>query len=278
MRRMLRQWVERVSPAPAAPPATPGQLFSPLAGPWPQGGDAFDSTAWLDSAEAYLRGVAADYDAGRLVPEHYYVPVALLAAEHGSTGKPVRILDFGGGLGPTYFTVAAALPKDPGAIAYDVVDSAANCARGRALMTQRAGCTFATAVPTGRYDIVLASSVLQYIEDWRGTLRMLASREAAHICLTRLSTTRIGTFAALQDVRFASGPHAGVSAGRVAHWFFNGDELAALLSAAGYRLMYDHFISSYADYVAHFVPADAACALRCMVFRRSVPGDPALTA
>ncbi len=278
MRRLLRHWLGGVSTVPIEPPATPSQLFSPLAGAWQEHGNAFDSVAWLDSAESYLRSVATDYDAGRLVPEHYYVPIALLAAERGSTSTPVRVLDFGGGLGPTYFTVVAALPSGPSVIAYDIVDSAANCARGSILMAQRPGCTFATVVPRRRYDIVLASSVLQYIEDWRGTLQMLASRQADHICLTRLSTTRIGTFAALQDVRFASGPHAGVSAGQVAHWFFNLDELAALLSAAGYELMYDHFISSYADYVAHFAPAEAACTLRCIVFRRIAPADPVASA
>jgi putative methyltransferase (TIGR04325 family) len=231
---------------------------------WP---NPFDTAEWLDTVRAYLEKVRSEWRAGCHAPEHYIVPVAVLAAQRARDGLPVRLLDFGGGLGVNFFTVASALPPSS-RFAWHVVDTPLNCAAGRELFVDEPRCQFHSSPPNDDYDLVLASSVLQYIPEWGNALTKLSNRNASYLCLTRLPMTTGPTFAARQQIAFTSGPHAGKSAGATPHWFFSREELIARLAANGYGLSYEHFISDYRPYLSHLAPPTGNASLTCMVFAK----------
>jgi putative methyltransferase (TIGR04325 family) len=225
----------------------------------------FDTIEWLDSAEAYLRTLLIAEAADRLAIEHYIVPVCVLAAEVVARREELRILDFGGGVGVNFVNVRAALA--PGIeLHYDVVDSSANRDRWQRSFENSMSCDFFTEIPRQSYDVVLASSTLQYIPDWAAILTRLADVCASWIVLPRLPITSGATFVARQNIRFLDGPHAGKTAGTIAHRFFNREELIGVLLARGFELVHDHFISDYGAYMTQIGHPPGDITLRVLAF------------
>ncbi|MDD5209312.1 MAG: methyltransferase, TIGR04325 family [Elusimicrobiales bacterium] len=145
-----------------------------------------------------------------------------------SAGGPVRILDFGGGMGEGYLRLKAALtvPVD-----YHVVELERTCAEGRSLFRDAGDIFFHEALPQGleNVDIVHINSALQYIEDYAGLLGRLAACAPRYILLVRFSAVEIPTFAALQK---------NLEGTKLPYWFFNSREIIQLLAGKDYRLVY----------------------------------------
>jgi putative methyltransferase (TIGR04325 family) len=235
---------------------------------WPAAASAanpFDTIEWLDSAEAYLRTLLDSETAGRLAIEHYIVPVCVVAAEVAARRGELRILDFGGGVGVNFVNIRAALPAGA-KLQYDIVDSSANRDRWHRLFENPVNCSFFTEIPRQRYDVVFASSTLQYIPDWAALLTKLADVCERWIVLPRLPITSGATFVASQNIRFLNGPHAGETAGTIAHRFFNRGELIGVLRARGFELVHDHFISDYGAHLTQIGHPPGDVTLRVLVF------------
>ena len=227
----------------------------------------FDSAEWLDNVEAYVNSLLALEASDRLPIEHYIVPACMAAAEVATRGGDVRILDFGGGLGVNYINIRAVLPRS--VTAYDIVDTPPNRQRWQRLFGHHANCGYHIEIPPRQYDVVLASSTLQYIHEWRGALASLARVGAHWIVLPRLPVTTGRTFAAIQDVKFNSGPHIGKSAGRVRHWFFNRDAILELMRTHGFQMAHEHFIADYGAQLAHLSRPAGDVTLRVLTFSRA---------
>lgn len=145
-----------------------------------------------------------------------------------STGQPLKILDFGGGLGEGYLCLKAAMA---GPVEYHIVELERTCVDGRRLFEGAGDIFFHDTTPQGleKVDIVHINSALQYIEDYRGLLKRLADYRPRYILLVRLSAGDFPTFATVQ--RNFKGM-------RIPHWFFNIKEITQILAAQGYRLVY----------------------------------------
>jgi len=150
---------------------------------------------------------------------HAYV-LALAAG-----GRPrLSILDWGGNVGQLSLLADAVLPDLE--LAYHVRDLPAICAVGREL---RPTATFFEddACFDNRYDLVVASSALQYVEDWRSTLRRLADAADDYLYLTRVPVARDrSAFVALQ--RAYKTEYLG--------WVFSRSEVLAAAEEAGLTL------------------------------------------
>jgi putative methyltransferase (TIGR04325 family) len=227
----------------------------------------FDTVEWLDSAEAYLRMLLKAEAADRLAIEHYIVPVCVLAAEVAAKKGEVRVLDFGGGIGVNFVNIRAALPAGA-KLHYDIVDSPANQNRWQLLFENSANCGCFTEIPRPSYDVVFASSTLQYIPDWVAVLARLADACERWIVLSRLPITRGPAFVARQNVRFVNGPHSGETAGTIPHRFFNREELIDVLRARGFELVHDHFISDYGVHMTQIGRPPGDVTLRVIAFVR----------
>jgi putative methyltransferase (TIGR04325 family) len=162
-----------------------------------------------------------DRDAQQMVLAFGYA-LALAAA-----GKQrLSLLDWGGGPGHYAVLARALLPGVE--VEYHSRDLPALVALGRELLPGDAFHDDDTPLER-RYDLVVASSSLQYHEDWRGTLRRLADATDGYLLVTRVPVARsCPSFVVLQRAQ-AYGYET-----EYLGWVLNREEL---LEAAGLRLV-----------------------------------------
>lgn len=195
----------------------------------PASGGGYESETVLADMAEHTRKLKETLAAGSVPCEERggddsLLPLLAAAAE----GHPVRILDFGGGMGEGYLRLKAAVTAP---VEYHIVELERTCAEGRKLFEGTGDIFFHTALPAElkNPDIVHINSALQYVEDYAGLLGRLAGYGPRHILLVRFSAVEVPTFAALQK---------NLEGTTLPYWFFNTGEITGLLAARGYGLAY----------------------------------------
>jgi putative methyltransferase (TIGR04325 family) len=182
-------------------------------------GPGFDSARWVESCRQRVAGLAtAPDDSAGFLPS----AAALALARRGR----VRVLDFGGGPGATFASLAAALPARA-RVDYHIVDNPQVCRVGRARFRSDLRVRFHSSLPAlNNIDIVHAQSSFQYIEDWQGLLHSLARYRSPVLAVTDLPAGKFKTYAARQNY-YGS---------RIPYWFFNLAAFERAVERNGYRL------------------------------------------
>lgn len=141
----------------------------------------------------------------------------------------LSMLDWGGALGHYALMAQRLLPELP--LEITVKDLPGMCRAGKELLPS---VTFVSDddVCFGRaYDLVVASSSLQYARDWRGIAAHLAKSARDWLFITRMPVVgRAATFAVMQR------PHALGYQTEYVSWVFNRDEFLAQMRQTGARL------------------------------------------
>jgi len=160
------------------------------------------------------------------------VVVALAQTEH----PRVRLLDFGGCVGFSFYAVVDVLPR-PEDIEYTVVDNEVVCKIGRDVFDDEPRIAFRSELPGGPFDVVHCGSSLQYVEQWAATLRALVASKPKYLVLDDVPAGSIPTFVGLQNYYGKQIPH----------WFWNADEFVDTVTrATGYELFYKaRFIGTF---------------------------------
>lgn len=142
----------------------------------------------------------------------------------------VSILDWGGGVGLFYLLSRALLPSEV-QIEYHCKDMPEVCAYGRELLPQAHFHADDTCLERS-YDLVVASSSLQYSEQWPEVLAALAGAAREYLYLARVPVVlRSSSFVVLQRAqRHGLGTE-------FLSWVFNRDELVAAASQARLELV-----------------------------------------
>jgi putative methyltransferase (TIGR04325 family) len=161
----------------------------------------------------------------------------MLVASLASVDRAVRVLDFGGGMG-----VAAANMRRGTAeqipVEYLIVDNEASCKRGRRMFGECSSLgsmsvKFIEELPecgdVGPVDVVVLSSVLQFVEKYEELLARLAGFAPRFWLFTFVPAGDIPTFASAQ---------LNVPGSVLPVWFFNLRELVEKIEALGYRLVF----------------------------------------
>lgn len=196
------------------------------------GGDIYRTRA-LNVAHECLAAV----NTGRPIPSFYkqrstlLAPVAAMMLE---SKVPLRILDFGGGLGTGYMALCESILYHSGAIDYTIVEIPEVCETGRELLSRREIAYLDSLPSQGEFDLVHSASALQYIEDWQQALKSLSGYGAEYILLSDVFAGSIPTFVTLQNY-YGS---------RIRHWFLNFEELLKLISSLGYQLVMKSFVNA----------------------------------
>lgn len=157
---------------------------------------------------------------------------ALARAAHGL--ERMTLLDWGGGLGQYGVLARALLPEV--AVEYHCRDLPGLVKRGRALQPDTRfheddGCL------ARRYDLVLASSSLQYHEPWRETLARLAGATGRFLLVTRLPVVlEAPSYVVIQR------PHAHGYRTAYPGWVLNRTELLDAAGASGLRCVREFLI------------------------------------
>lgn len=148
--------------------------------------------------------------------------------------KYVNILDFGGGLGIGYMTLAESIPADLDRIEYVIVEVPEVCQNGLDLHVGK-GIIYTPELPTSaKYDLIHAASSIQYIEHWQDLIAKLASFKPEYILLSDVFAGPIMSYVTLQNYYES----------KIPHWFLNLNELLTTFSSCGYRLAMKSYATS----------------------------------
>ena len=225
----LRRLGTRIGSRPASPPpyfwsgVYPDFASVPLAGP------GFGGVDWVEQTAALTRSVrdgdtaAAPRDGGLM---------ALAVTALARNGRPVRILDFGGGMGVDYFYLRHVLGNRSMVARYVVLEQQSLSAAGRSLFGGEPALEYADSVEGAGdvFDLVQLSASLQYVNNWRAVLRRLLDLHPVFLLLSNTFSGAFPTFATAQT------NHPGSI---IPCWFFNRSELESVCSAAGWELATD---------------------------------------
>jgi putative methyltransferase (TIGR04325 family) len=257
----VRRWRQRARPVPAVPPTLGAAPTAPVAAPilvrqpeWeyvPEGWRDADPRAagWLhDSIVATQRAKWADvvrsfagpgplgiaHEAREITPHNYSahnltMSFAYVLARAARQAERLAVLDWGGGLGHYALVARAVLPEV--AVDYVVHDLPGLCTAGRELLPSVAFSDDEAATFARQYDLVFASSSLQYARDWRLQMAKLASAARHWLFLTRLPTVATApSFVVVQRPKAYGYDTEYIS------WMFNRGEMLAHAASCGLRL------------------------------------------
>jgi putative methyltransferase (TIGR04325 family) len=161
---------------------------------------------------------------------HLPITVAMILGNK----KQVNILDFGGGFGIGYMTLAESIPADLEKIEYTIVDVSEVCQSGLHLHSGRR-VVYKTELPISKkYDLIHAASSIQYIEHWQELIANFAAIKPGYILLSDVFAGAIKPYVTLQNYYESKIPHL----------FLNLNELLDIFSSHGYRLAMKSYVTS----------------------------------
>lgn len=209
----------------------------------------FEGARWLAKVEERVRDAMQSYSNDGLIPKRAiskdYILPAIVTAMLPGCQAPLRVVDFGGGMGATFYELQAIIPNVGSALDFHIVENAQVCARAKEILPMRWRPHFHSElhmVPSP-VDIAHCGSALHYVEDWRGLLEKIVALTPKWIVFAELPAGEISkTFVTLQEFYGEAIPV----------WFWRIDEFIDELKSHGYRLAYRSlFLTSYRG---HFGP------------------------
>jgi putative methyltransferase (TIGR04325 family) len=263
--RRLRRWTDapRQPPEwqyiaehwPAVDPRSEGWLHDSIASTqqakWPEFHRRLQGTSPLGVAHEARIATSFDHSAHNTTISFAYV---LARAAHGR--ETLSVLDWGGGLGHYALIARAVLPEV--AFDYTVHDLPANCAAGRQLLPEVQFSADEGATFDRGYDLVFASSSLQYARDWGELLGKLARAAGRWLYLTRLPTVSAApSFVVVQRPKVYGYDTEYLS------WVFNRGELLRHARSSGMVLAREFLV----DESPELAGAPEQCEGRGLLFR-----------
>jgi putative methyltransferase (TIGR04325 family) len=163
----------------------------------------FEQDVWVNKVKAQAQAAIAESQSSAAIApiaetRDYALPiVAALAARPGA---PLRILDFGGGLGFSFIPLLKMLPDDQ-TLEYVIVENSAICDAGRELFADDVRIRFRSELPnsTERFDIVHCGSSIHYVDDWTNLLTRFASMQPRFMVFVDLPAADNKSFVTTQQ-------------------------------------------------------------------------------
>lgn len=190
----------------------------------------FEDAVWVDKNVTYAEQAIARSTGGAIPPVAVTTDHALpfLAAATARPGQPLRILDFGGGMGTSYVSLRAMLPKEL-PVEFVVVENATLSGKGNALFADDPAVRFRADIPAppARFDIVHFGSSIHYVDDWKGVLAAVAALQPEYIVFAELTAADNRSFVTAQQYRGR----------RIPVRFWNFDEFAGAVRALGFDVV-----------------------------------------
>ena len=198
----------------------------------PRLGQGFEGSYWVQRSRSRTNtmiAAAADPSVPSW-PVQGQALLPLLVSIAGSGRQKLRILDFGGGMGVSYFQVIQAIPT-PDFFDYTIVETGPVCEAARDLFPGDSKIHFVSKLPDPdvRFDIVHLNSSLQYIEDYAELIKQLIAYDPCYVLFVRLSAGANPTYATAQ---------MNVQGSQIPYWFISLAEIVSLMSSLGYALVF----------------------------------------
>jgi putative methyltransferase (TIGR04325 family) len=192
--------------------------------------DVFMGAVWLEKMADRARRLLAESVANAsiapvAVTTDYALPYVAALAAHGG---PLRILDFGGGVGTSFLPLVKMLP--PGLdLHFTVAENAAVCKLGREVFQNEPRIRFIEHIrdETGPYDIVHCGSSLHYVNDWVELLNRFVELEPRYMIFADLPAADNQTFVTAQLFHGR----------RIPVRFWNLEEFCSVVGGWGYQVL-----------------------------------------
>lgn len=183
---------------------------------------------WVERSTEKARRLIEEARAPGFIPSTGYA-LPLVAAMVQARRGCVSILDFGGSVGLSFPSIAAAL-SDPNEIEMVIVDNESICRAGRNVFAGDQRIRFHVQPPAIPFDIVHCGSSIQYVSDWAAAVRELTTAaQPAYLIFDDVPAGNIETFVSLQNYYDK----------KIPHWFFNAREfIETVTRETGYELCY----------------------------------------
>jgi putative methyltransferase (TIGR04325 family) len=194
---------------------------------WPRFLEAVEGSGALGVSHEVPTG--APIERNDVLAQNAVLAYAYALARSRNGSGPISVLDHGGALGHYYVLARRLFPELE--LDYHCRELPAVCSAGRDVLPE---VTFhdSDACFDRDYDLVIASSSLQYEEDWRLLLRRLASASRRWTFVTRVPVARAhASFVVLQRA------HAYGYATEYLGWVLNRDELLRAAADSGLELV-----------------------------------------
>ena len=162
---------------------------------------------------------------------HHLLQLGLVAARVKGTRDVLNILDYGGGFGVHAHALKRLLPGLH--FQYTVCELPAFCELGRTLNPDVKFVSSLAEAGTG-YDLVYASSSVQYAKEWQTLLRDLCAASAGSVFVTRsFFVVTSGTFVSVQRAYGTEYPG----------WIFNQNEFVQAVQKVSSRKLKEVFVN-----------------------------------
>ncbi len=199
----------------------------------------FESDRWVNALRKRSLQLLEELEGGEaissltLIHENPLPPaVALLAT---SVDTPIRVLDFGGGIGNSFFPLVKSLPTSD-FVEYHVIETPAICGLGSEVYKEICNLHFHDELPRDikNFDIIHAGNSLHYVADWRKLLEKFTFYEPRLIMLSGLNAGDIETFVTYQNY-YGS---------KIPVWFWDIGEIIEAFRNLDYSLIYKSLLES----------------------------------
>lgn len=175
-----------------------------------------------------------------------------------SRNKPqMSVLDWGGGAGPYYLYSQALLPEV--VVDYHCYDLPSLCRLGRKLVPQGRFHNEAGTLEGTRFDLVISSSSLHYVDDWRQATLALAGFTGGFLYIARLQTVSQSPSFVVRQKPFGQGYDT-----EYLSWFINRSELTDHMESLGLELVREFVFDE--NWTVKRAPERGKC--RGFLFRR----------
>lgn len=215
----------------------------------PAKGPGFSGSRWLEQSLQQAREKRDRYDAApKRNPGGWSgeSPLAAAAAMVSRGTGRLAVLDFGGGIGNGFFSVAYSLAPSVN-LDYTVVETPAVCDVGESFFGGDKRIRFLPDLAAaGKADLVHIGSALQYIGPWEAVLDQLCSLAESTMVFSDLMAGEVPTFATVQHYYDSDIPF----------WFFNIDAITDRLYRAGFHLVFKNRFESRILGVRQSLPQD----------------------
>jgi len=194
--------------------------------------DIYEDEAWINKLTGRFEEETSSLKSPKGIPaiatfsEHL---LPFLACLQAAKKNSIRVLDFGGGFGTSFFKSLASMVTQE-KLEYHVVELPLLCAKVQALASEYPGLHFHKSFPdlTGETDIVHVASSLHYVENWRSILDRLIAYQPQYFLFSDLMAGEVPTFVTTQKYYNKSIPV----------WFWNLDEFTSVMENLGYTLVF----------------------------------------
>lgn len=198
----------------------------------PARGPGFQGSQWIETCRIGAARLLIEQKerlvlSGRLV----HADLLSLLAEILEESNPLRVLDFGGGLGFTYIPFKDRLSPSL-RFDYHVVENSALCAAGRALFKNDGQIKFLDSIPDSKesYHIIFASSVFQYIENFQTCVEKMMDLRPRYLFFSDFSAVMSGPTVYTSQYN--------IKGSIIPYQFVNFNELLSFMESGSYKLLH----------------------------------------